>query len=171
MADPPPVDSGAWLTTTAGSPAMAFTPGAAVDGLSVTTITFDNTTSIQKPAWADGGKYKIYVRARNTAGQELNTTSLANQVFIYDVTAPTITAHASILGLSTMAAGPSEVNSVSVASGAVSDNAADILDQRPSREEASFSKFYWFPHRPRRARAISVVDCQSSPDIRSKLAV
>ncbi|MEK7423821.1 MAG: hypothetical protein AAB131_08265, partial [Actinomycetota bacterium] len=135
--DPPTTASAVWLSTdsqVSGSPTpdMIFTPGTAVDGLTVATITFSGATSLVKPAWADGRKYKIYVRARNTAGQELNTSSLLNQVFIYDVTSPTLTVHQAVRVLSTsaVAADVTALTGFSIASGTIRDNVSDDADNR-----------------------------------------
>ncbi|MEK7426581.1 MAG: hypothetical protein AAB131_22395, partial [Actinomycetota bacterium] len=133
--DPPPF-SGVWLSTDAqapGSPSpdMTFTPGSTPDGQSAVTITFTAATSIQMAALTSGARYKIYVRALDTAGHILNTgLNTSTHVFVYDVTAPTITAHFAIMGLSSHSAVYTSMPSMIIASGTVSDNIVDALDQR-----------------------------------------
>ncbi|MEK7390075.1 MAG: hypothetical protein AAB036_10295, partial [Elusimicrobiota bacterium] len=138
--DPPPF-GGVWLSTDnhvggRPTPDMTFAPGSTPDGTSAVTLTFlplASGTTIQMPDLTSGRRYKIYVRALNTAGHILNTgLDVSTHVFVYDVTAPTVTAHYSIMSLSTSSVGgdPTNIPSLSVASGTVSDNISDALDPR-----------------------------------------
>ncbi|MBI4676694.1 MAG: Ig-like domain repeat protein, partial [Elusimicrobia bacterium] len=124
-----------WLTTAApqGSPDMTFVPGTSPDGTSALGVTFDGATLIRLPSWQNGRRYKVYARARNTAQQHLDTgVALTTHVFVYDVTAPTVTAHNAIMSLSTsnLSGDYSWVASWSLASGTVKDNVSDTLDYR-----------------------------------------
>jgi len=121
-----------WLTTDSvkGTPDMGFVPGTTPDGLSAVTLDFDDTTTIKKPAWVNGSKYKIYVRARNTAGQHLDTSGWSNQTFIYDVSAPTLTAHYGIGSMSTDTVNPTMLPGLTIASGTITDNVSDMSDMR-----------------------------------------
>ncbi|MEK7415552.1 MAG: hypothetical protein AAB263_19785, partial [Planctomycetota bacterium] len=138
--DPPPVNSDVWLSTNnqvagAPTPDMSFALGTTPDGLSPLTITLSSGlasgTTVQMPNWQSGTKYKVYVKAVNTAGQVLNTAlAVTTHVFVFDTTSPTMTAHAAITSLSSHSAVLTEVNSLTIASGTVADNVSDSLDYR-----------------------------------------
>ncbi|PIU20078.1 MAG: hypothetical protein COT18_04145, partial [Elusimicrobia bacterium CG08_land_8_20_14_0_20_59_10] len=66
--NPSAFPAGVWLST-AADPAMIF---AAPAGQSILPITFSGYGGgISSPTWSDGGKYRIYMKAENTAGQKL----------------------------------------------------------------------------------------------------
>ena len=50
--------------------------------------------------------------------------------FIYDITAPVITAHTGVTSMSDSQASPTWLNSLTIASGTVTDNVSHILDPR-----------------------------------------
>ena len=132
VSDPPPFPGAVWLST-AAHPAMFFTPFTNPDGQSVLSVTFNNyADGVSSPTFIDGGKYRIYMRAQNTAGQTLlyYPPTVSTHTFIYDVSAPTMTAYSWVTGLSTMSASPTYVSSVLTASGTITDNVSDALDKR-----------------------------------------
>ncbi|MEK7415163.1 MAG: hypothetical protein AAB263_17800, partial [Planctomycetota bacterium] len=129
--DPP--SQGVWLSTNspAGTPDMAYAPGTSPDGTAPVTITFNAGTSIKLPSWSDGRKYKVYVRAENTAGQRLDTSlAVTTHVFVFDQTSPTMTAHSGITALALDSNNPSLLIAFSLASGTVVDNMTDTLNPR-----------------------------------------
>ncbi|MBI5883380.1 MAG: Ig-like domain repeat protein, partial [Elusimicrobia bacterium] len=146
--DPPPTVRGQptqweqgqiWLSTEAalgGSPDLTYVPNTSPDGTSSLTINFDQDTKISTPPWVNGSRYKIYVRARNAAepaDMELNTSlNITTHVWIYDVTAPTVTAHNAVVSMSTSnkTGEYSWAASMAVASGTIKDNVSDNLDYR-----------------------------------------
>ncbi|PIU17827.1 MAG: hypothetical protein COT18_11975, partial [Elusimicrobia bacterium CG08_land_8_20_14_0_20_59_10] len=77
-------------------------------------------------------KYYLYLRAGNAAGQELlyYPPAASTHAFVYDVTAPTVTAGGWVAGLSTDSVNPTYANEVTYASGTVADNVSDALDKR-----------------------------------------
>ncbi|MBI4678612.1 MAG: hypothetical protein HY748_13625 [Elusimicrobia bacterium] len=129
----PWVPGAVWLTTAAhtgkppGSPDMAFEPGTTPDGLSTISLSLTDATTMKRPVWANGRKYKTYVRTRNTAFQHYDTGA---QSFIYDVDSPTMTGHYFLRTLSSETALATPLSDISFASGTITDNVSDITDMR-----------------------------------------
>ncbi|MBI4425143.1 MAG: hypothetical protein HY554_15540, partial [Elusimicrobia bacterium] len=123
---------GLWLTTdTAGScgagqctPDLVFTPPISATGIQVV---FSSTHSIQAPAWENGRKYRIYVKARNAAGQT-GTSYGGTYAFIYDVEKPTVTLSSGLAALSADPAARTWVQSLGKIDGIMNDNTPDGLN-------------------------------------------
>ncbi|MHC4780850.1 MAG: hypothetical protein ACYTFG_19945, partial [Planctomycetota bacterium] len=118
-----------WLTTdtlVGGSPDMMFYP---TDTGSSIQLSFTPNTTFQVPAFNDGARYRIYVQAKNSAGQVLDTSE-DGHVFIYDASTPTLTGYGSIVDLSEAEGTPTTVASYTESSGTIVDNVSDSLDER-----------------------------------------
>ncbi|MBI4425876.1 MAG: hypothetical protein HY554_19255, partial [Elusimicrobia bacterium] len=92
-------------------------------------VLFTSTHTVKAPEWEDGKRYKVFGKARNTASQVAHSTT-SGHFFVYDVSAPTLGAHAAVLSLSTSATTPSWAPAFTIASGTIVDNVADISSPR-----------------------------------------
>jgi len=125
--DPGNINDAVWLSTdSATGPDMVYTPFMTQTS---SNIVFTGVTDISSPAWVDGTVDKIYVRAVNGTGQVVNTYPGAYQ-FVYDHTAPVVTMSTSITQWGTTPGNATWLNSLPIASGTITDNIYDALNQR-----------------------------------------
>ncbi|MFA5138670.1 MAG: hypothetical protein WC728_05495, partial [Elusimicrobiota bacterium] len=125
--NPNPNDYNLWLTTDSagnGSPDMVFTPPVSQQDIRVS---FLPGTTLKTPGWVSGSKYRIYVKARNSAGQETNSWG-GTYAFLYDVDKPTLTLSSTLAALSDTEADRSWVRSMDLLDGTMLDNTPDALN-------------------------------------------
>ncbi|HAH31732.1 MAG TPA: hypothetical protein DCL44_05395, partial [Elusimicrobia bacterium] len=125
--DPGDVNDSMWLTTNSVTgPDMVYAPFLTQAN---SEVVFTNLTDISSPAWVDGSVNKIFVRAVNGVGQLAISTATGYQ-FVYDYTAPSVAVSPIINDWSGDFNNPTWLNSLSVATGTITDNVYDPLNQR-----------------------------------------